>query len=151
MTDEIDDLYQEIILDHNRHPMNFRAIEDATRSVEADNPLCGDRLELFVKIAGDRIADISFLGRGCAISVASASMLTERLRGATLAEAHALFERVHAVLTGKSDEAEDPGLGDLAALAGVRHYPMRVKCATLSWHALEAALQDEAPERVSTE
>ena len=149
--DELEDLYQETILDHNRHPSNFRSIEDATRSVEADNPLCGDRLQLFVKIDGDRIVDISFLGSGCAISVASASMLTQRLKGATLGEAERLFQTVHAVLTDGDARPDSPELGALAALAGVRRYPMRVKCATLSWHALKAALGDGALEWVSTE
>ncbi len=149
--EELEDLYQETILDHNRHPSNFRPMEDATRSVEADNPLCGDRLQLFLKIDGDRIADISFVGSGCAISVASASMLTERLKGATLAEAEGLFETVHAVLTDGHARSDASELGDLAALAGVRRYPMRVKCATLSWHALKAALGEGATERISTE
>ena len=148
---DLEDLYQETILDHNRHPSNFRPMADATRSVEADNPLCGDRLQLFLKIDGDRIADISFVGSGCAISVASASMLTERLKGATLAEAEGLFEAVHAVLTGGLAQAHAPQLGNLEALAGVRRYPMRVKCATLSWHALKAALRDGAAGQVSTE
>lgn len=140
MNEELEDLYQEIILDHNRHPANFRAMDDADRSVEADNPLCGDRLRLFVKLDGDRIEDISFQGSGCAISVASASLLTERLKGATVGEAEDLFETVHRVLTQEHPEADEAALGSLAALAGVRRYPMRVKCATLSWHALKAAL-----------
>jgi nitrogen fixation NifU-like protein len=149
--EDLEDLYQETILDHNRHPSNFRPMGDATRSVEADNPLCGDRLQLFLKIDGDRIADISFVGSGCAISVASASMLTERLKGATLAEAEGLFEAVHAVLTGGPAQAHAPQLGNLEALAGVRRYPMRVKCATLSWHALKAALRAGAAGPVSSE
>jgi len=153
MTDELDDLYQEIILDHNRHPANFRPMPDAHRTVEADNPLCGDQLTLFLKLDGGRIADISFQGNGCAISVASASLLTERLTGATVAEAEALFETMHAVLTGAPGHDPDAEeLGSLAALAGVRRYPMRVKCATLSWHALKAALGGEGAEGVvSTE
>lgn len=151
MSREMDDLYQEIILDHNRRPQNFRRMTDATRTIEADNPLCGDRLELYLRIEGDRIVDISFQGSGCAISVASASLLTERLKGASLTEAEALFERVHTVLTEEHPEADEAELGDLAALAGVRKYPMRVKCATLSWHALHAALHDDAPGRVHTE
>ena len=151
MSDELDDLYQEIILDHNRRPANFRPMPDADRTVEADNPLCGDRLSLFLKLDGGRIADISFQGSGCAISVASASLLTERLKGATVAEAEALFGTMHAVLTGEHEPDPDR-LGSLAALAGVRRYPMRVKCATLSWHALKAALGGEGAEGVvSTE
>ena len=144
------DLYQELILDHSRHPSNFRAMPDATRSVEGDNPLCGDHLRLFVRLEGERIADISFEGSGCAISVASASLLTERIKGTRVVEAEALVHWVHRLLTMEEvpDEAE---LGELAALAGVRQFPMRVKCATLSWHALRAALRDEATEQVSTE
>lgn len=153
MTDELDDLYQEIILDHNRHPANFRPMAAADRTVEADNPLCGDRLTLYLKLDGERIADLSFQGSGCAISVASASLLTERLKGATVAEAQALFATMHGVLTGAIDDADTTeALGSLAALAGVRRYPMRVKCATLSWHALKAALGAEgAADIVSTE
>jgi nitrogen fixation NifU-like protein len=140
MTDDLEDLYQEIIVDHNRHPANFRAMADADRTVEADNPLCGDQLTLFLKLADERIVDIAFQGSGCAISVASASLLTERLKGATVAEAEALFETMHALLTTGAPDADDNALGSLAALSGVRRYPMRVKCATLSWHALKAAL-----------
>jgi nitrogen fixation NifU-like protein len=151
MNADLADLYQELILDHNRHPNNFRDMPNATRSVEADNPLCGDRLRLFVRLEGDRIADISFQGSGCAISVASASLLTERLMGATRAEAEALFEAVHELLTAEHPPADEVALDKLMALAGVRRYPMRVKCATLSWHALRAALQSESSDRVSTE
>ena len=151
MSTELDDIYQEIILDHNRRPANFRPMADANRVVEADNPLCGDRLTLFVKIDGDRIADISFQGSGCAISVASASMLTERLKGASVADAERLFETMHTVLTDLSPGVDEAGLGELAALAGVRRYPMRVKCATLSWHALKAALEGGDEVLVSTE
>jgi nitrogen fixation NifU-like protein len=154
MSDEygdLRDLYQELILDHSRHPANFRAMPEATCSVEGDNPLCGDRLRLFVRLQGERIADISFQGSGCAISVASASLLTERVKGKTVAGAEALFHRVHRMLTGEEEAADEAGLGELAALAGVRQFPMRIKCATLSWHALRAALQDETTDQVSTE
>ncbi|WP_058557027.1 Fe-S cluster assembly sulfur transfer protein SufU [Thiohalocapsa sp. ML1] len=155
MSNELDDLYQEIILDHNRHPANFRSMVDAHRTVEADNPLCGDRLTLYLKLDddGEHIADLSFQGSGCAISVASASLLTQRLKGATVAEAEALFETMRGVLTGVIDAADTTeALGGLAALAGVRRYPMRVKCATLSWHALKAALgAEDAADSVSTE
>ena len=148
---DLRDLYQELILDHSRHPSNFRAMPDATRSVEGDNPLCGDHLRLFVRLQGERIADISFEGSGCAISVASASLLTEWIKGTTVAEAEALFHKVHRQLTTGEDAADEAELGELAALAGVRQFPMRVKCATLSWHALRAALQDEIADQVSTE
>jgi nitrogen fixation protein NifU and related proteins len=152
MSDELQDLYQELILDHNRHPLNLREMPDATRSVEADNPLCGDQLRLYVRIEGDRIADISFQGQGCAISMASASLLTERLKGASVDEARALFDQVHRALTAAEDTPVDEDvLGKLAALVGVRRYPMRVKCATLSWHAMRAALEPDAPDWVSTE
>ena len=146
MTDDADDLadlYQELILDHSRHPANFRPMPGATRSVEGDNPLCGDRLRLFLRLEDGRIADISFQGSGCAISMASTSLLTERLKGATLAEADGLFQAVHALLAGPGAPAEGASpeeLGALLALAGVRRFPMRVKCATLGWHALHAAL-----------
>lgn len=151
MNADLEDLYQEIILDHNRSPANFRSIEDASRRIEADNPLCGDRLELFLKLNEDRIDDISFQGSGCAISVASASLLTERLKGATLTEAAHRFETVHEMLTSEAPESHETDLGNLVALAGVRRYPMRVKCATLSWHALKAALTGEADGSVTTE
>jgi nitrogen fixation NifU-like protein len=151
LSDELEDLYQEILLDHNRHPLNFRPMAGADRVVEADNPLCGDRLTLFVKLEGECIADISFEGSGCAISVASASMLTQRLKGATVAEAQRLFAQVHAVLTEPEAAADEASLGELAALAGVRRYPMRVKCATLSWHALKAALDPGGDGLVTTE
>jgi nitrogen fixation NifU-like protein len=148
---ELRDLYQELILDHSRHPSNFRAMPDATRSVEGDNPLCGDHLRLYVRLQGERIADISFQGSGCAISVASASLLTKRVQGKTVAEAEALFQRVRRMLTTEEEAADEAALGELEALSGVRQFPMRVKCATLSWHALRAALQGEATDQVSTE
>lgn len=151
MNGDLSDLYQELILDHNRHPSNFREMPDATRSVEADNPLCGDRLRLYVRLEGERIADISFQGSGCAISVASASLLTERLMGATLAEAESLFEEMHELLTAPDPSVDEASLDKLMALGGVRRYPMRVKCATLSWHALRAVLEPGGAGRVTTE
>jgi nitrogen fixation NifU-like protein len=151
LTTELEDLYQEIILDHNRHPENFRPMADADRVVQADNPLCGDRLTLFLKVEGGRIKDISFQGSGCAISVASASMLTERLKGARVEEAQRLFASLHAALTDADPAVDADELGSLAALAGVRRYPMRVKCATLSWHALKAALEGGGRGLVTTE
>ncbi len=152
MNGELAELYQEILLDHNRHPRNYYAMADASRYVEADNPLCGDRLQLYVKLAENRIVDISFRGAGCAISIASASMLTDRLKGVSVREAEALFQTVHDLLTREPPPEVDADLGELASLMGVRRYPMRVKCATLGWHALKAALAEEpSPAVVNTE
>jgi nitrogen fixation NifU-like protein len=146
--DDLRDLYQEVILDHNRRPRNFGALTGANRTAVGHNPLCGDRLQVFLHLDGDRVQDISFQGSGCAISTASASLMTEALKGKTVAEAHALFERFHGLLTRGDGDPE--ALGKLAVLAGVREFPIRVKCATLAWHTLEAALeQQEQP--VSTE
>jgi nitrogen fixation NifU-like protein len=142
------DLYQEVILDHNRSPRNFRRIEAPTHQAEGYNPLCGDRVSLTAVVDGDRITDLAFEGAGCAISKASASLMTDRLKGCTVDEARDLFERFQRMVTGALDqEAED--LGKLTALAGVREFPVRVKCASLAWHTLKAAL--EKHERVSTE
>lgn len=149
---ELTDLYQEIILEHYKSPRNFGALPGANRSAEGFNPLCGDRVTIHLRVEGGRVADVRFEGSGCAISTASASLLTGALKGKTEAEAEALFERFHDLLTGDpSRAAELEGeLGKLGALAGVREYPMRVKCATLAWHTLHAALeQQNAP--VSTE
>ena len=140
---DIKDLYQEIIVDHNRSPRNFGPMEDADRKLEGFNPLCGDRLTLYLKMDGDRIADIRFDGHGCAISVASASLMTEALKGKTVDEANALFETFHDLLTRDQQEPDLDKLGKLAALAGVRDYPTRVKCATLCWHTLHSALEGE--------
>jgi nitrogen fixation NifU-like protein len=148
---ELSELYQEVILDHNKKPRNFRKLEDPTRTVEGLNPLCGDQLTLYVDLDGDRIADIGFQGSGCAISRASASMMTDSLKGKTIAEADALFDGVHRMLTtDRSEEVSTDGLGKLAVLSGVREFPTRVKCASLSWHALRTALKGEGG-RVSTE
>jgi len=148
---DLEDLYQDLIKDHTKKPRNFREMADATAHADGHNRLCGDKLTLWVKVQGDRIADVSFKGAGCSISTSSASMMTEALKGKTLAEAHALFEKFHAVLTGPPDQTPDvPELGKLAAFNGVRKFPVRVKCATLAWHTLEAALKnDQQP--VSTE
>jgi nitrogen fixation NifU-like protein len=146
---ELTDLYQEVILDHNRRPRNFRAIEEASRRQEGYNPLCGDRLTLYVALDGDRIRDVAFQGSGCAISKASASLMTEALKGRTVDEARALFERFHDMVT-SSPDSEIPDLGKLAVLAGVREFPTRVKCASLAWHTLNAAVAGGA-EVVSTE
>jgi nitrogen fixation NifU-like protein len=147
---ELTDLYQEVILDHNRRPRNFRTIDEATRRQEGFNPLCGDRLTLYVKLDGDRISDVAFQGTGCAISKASASLMTEALKGKTIQEARALFDRFHEMVT-SSPEAAPPDLGKLSVLAGVREFPTRVKCASLAWHTLKAAVTDEHAGPVSTE
>lgn len=145
------ELYREVILDHNRHPRNFGELESADRVVEGVNPLCGDRMTLYVKMDDERVRDIRFKGTGCAISVASSSLMTERAKGGSVEELRALFEQVREMLTG-----EAPGtvalesLDKLAALSGVREYPTRVKCATLAWHALNSAIAG-SDEPVSTE
>ena len=143
------DLYQDIILDHGQHPRNFRVPEHPSHFANGHNPLCGDRVTVFVTLEGDRIKDVSFQGRGCAISQASASLMTEILNGKTPAEADALFRSFHAKVTG-GEAAEPPAaLADemerLEPLTGVKSYPARVKCATLAWHAFEAALKNGQP------
>ena len=137
---ELNDLYRDVILDHNRRPRNFGALDPADASVEGFNPMCGDRLTVRLQMADDKIREIRFEGQGCAISTASASMMTEAVKGKTPAEALKLFDRVHQLLT---DDAAPPAddLGKLAALSGVREYPARVKCASLCWHTLAAALR----------
>ncbi len=148
---DLGDLYQEVIIDHSRRPRNFRELEGATRTVEGVNPLCGDQLTLYVMLADGRIADVAFQGTGCAISQASASLMTAALKGKTQDEALALFGRVHAMLTeGPNGEAGPPELGKLAVLSGVWQFPTRVKCATLAWHTLRSALEADGA-RVSTE
>jgi nitrogen fixation NifU-like protein len=139
---ELTDLYQEVILDHNRRPRNFRAIDEASRTQEGYNPLCGDRLTVYVKLDGDRISDLAFQGTGCAISKASASLMTEALKGRTVDEARDLFERFHDMVT-SSTETALPDLGKLSVLSGVREFPTRVKCASLAWHTLKAAVAGE--------
>ncbi len=142
------ELYQDIILDHGRHPRNFRKIESPSHFANGHNPLCGDRVTVYVTMDGDRIQDVSFEGRGCAISTASASLMTEILKGKTLKEAEALFASFRATVMGEGEEAVPENLADdlerLAPLEGVKAYPARVKCATLAWHAFEAALQNGA-------
>jgi nitrogen fixation NifU-like protein len=145
---DLSDLYQEVILDHNRSPRNFHRLDGASHHAEGYNPLCGDRVTVFVKIDGDRIADLAFEGAGCAISKASASLMTDRLKGATVVEALNLFERFHKMVTTPPHEPVEE-LGKLSALAGVREFPVRVKCASLAWHTLKAAMDRE--EKVSTE
>jgi nitrogen fixation NifU-like protein len=140
----LDALYQELILEHNRRPRNYRVMEGADRVVEGRNPLCGDALTLWLKMDGDRVSDASFQGSGCAISRASASLMTEAVKGKTRAEADALFERFHDLVTGKLHIEADPeakkALGPLRALGGVSRFPIRVKCASMAWHALRSAL-----------
>ncbi len=147
---ELAALYQDIIIDHNKSPRNFREIPPPRHQADGYNPLCGDRLNVYLTLDGDRISDVSFKGSGCAISVASASLMTEALKGRTVSEAEALFERMHALLTGQETGSQDIELGKLEALAGVRAYPSRVKCATLAWHTVQSALAED-PQAVSTE
>jgi len=148
---DLRDLYQEMILGHSKSPHNRRAMPGASRTAQGFNPLCGDKVTLYVQLAGDRIEDVSFEGSGCAISTASASLLTETLKGKTIAEADALFEEFHDLVTGKRqpNKAHDD-LGKLKVFSGVAEFPMRVKCATLVWHTLRSALAG-AQEPVSTE
>jgi nitrogen fixation NifU-like protein len=151
MSADLTDLYQQVIVEHNRAPRNFRKLPHPTHTAQGDNPLCGDRISLEVTLDGDRITDIGFQGSGCAISQASASLLTGSVQGKTRHEVEDLFERMHHLLTAPPGTPVDTaGLGKLAALAGVRQFPVRVKCASLPWHTLRAALSSpDAP--VSTE
>jgi nitrogen fixation NifU-like protein len=142
---ELNDLYRDVILDHNRQPRNFGVLEPADASVEGFNPMCGDRLTLRLRLAGDKISDIRFEGQGCAISTASASLMTEAVKGKTRSEALQLFDRVHQLLTDDAAPQADT-LGKLAALSGVREYPARVKCASLCWHTLASALRSTHPQ-----
>jgi len=154
LMDEISDLYQQVILDHHKSPKNFREIEDADRSVEGDNPLCGDHLHVYVKFTDDgdeKLDDVSFEGSGCAISRASASLMTELIKGKPSEEALDLSDAFISMVTTETDKDPDTeGLGKLEILAGVREYPVRVKCATLAWHTLKSAIKGDQ-ERVSTE
>jgi nitrogen fixation NifU-like protein len=146
---ELRELYQDVILEHSKNPRNYRALEAANRTAEGFNPLCGDHFKVFLDVEDGRIRDVSFEGSGCAISKASASMMTQAVKGKRTEEVEALFERFHRVVTGKNGvEADD--LGKLAAFSGVSEFPIRVKCATLAWHALHAALQGDKG-AVSTE
>lgn len=147
---DLSDLYQEVILDHNRRPRNFRPIDHPSRTQEGFNPLCGDRLTLYVSLDGERINEIAFQGSGCAISKASASLMTEALKGKTVDEARTLFDRFHAMVT-SSPESPAPDLGKLAVFAGVREYPTRIKCASLAWHTMKAAVASDSTDPVSTE
>jgi nitrogen fixation NifU-like protein len=147
---ELSDLYQEVILEHNKNPRNFREIGDANKKALGNNPLCGDALQIFVSMDGDTVSDVAFKGSGCAISKASASMMTQAVKGKTREEADVLFDEFHRMVTGKLDpEAEENHLGKLRIFSGVLEFPARVKCASLSWHTLNAALHDEG--EISTE
>ena len=147
---ELSDLYQEVILEHNKNPRNFREISDADQYADGKNPLCGDALRVYVSLDGDTVTDVAFKGSGCAISKASASMMTQAVKGKTKAEAEAIFGEFHAMVTGELDtETQENGLGKLKIFAGVLEFPARVKCASLSWHTLNAALRGE--DVVSTE
>ncbi|CAN5713646.1 SUF system NifU family Fe-S cluster assembly protein [soil metagenome] len=147
---ELNELYQETILEHNKNPRNFRAIEGADKTALGNNPLCGDALEVYVKMDGDTVADVAFKGSGCAISKASASMMTQVAKGRSKKEVEHMFDEFHKMVTGGLDvETEENQLGKLKIFAGVLEFPARVKCASLSWHTLNAALHDE--EEISTE
>ena len=146
---DLKDLYRDVILDHNKRPRNFGKLEGADAHADGHNPLCGDRLSVFVKMNGERVEDLRFEGKGCAISTASASLMTEAVKGKDKAAIGALFEKVHDLLT-QQDAVPGPELGKLAALSGVREFPSRVKCASLCWHTLNAAL-DHGASTVSTE
>ncbi len=146
---DLKDLYRDVILDHNKRPRNFGRLDSADTRADGHNPLCGDRLSVFVKFAGDRVEDVRFEGKGCAISTASASLMTEAVKGKDKAAIGALFEKVHNLLT-QQEAVADAQLGKLAALSGVREFPSRVKCASLCWHTLNAALERGAS-TVSTE
>lgn len=140
---DLQDLYQELILDHNRRPRNRRVMESADGHAEGYNPLCGDRVTVYIQLDGDRVRDVSFQGTGCAISTASASLMTEALKGKTVVEARALFDRFHELVTQGPNPNDGISLGKLRVFAGVNQYPARVKCATLAWHTLNAALEKQ--------
>ena len=145
---DLNELYQEVILDHNKRPRNFRVLDKPSHHAEGFNPLCGDRLDLFLNIEADRIADVAFQGSGCAISKASASLMTDAVKGCSVREARDLFERFQRMVTTPPDRSVED-MGKLSVLAGVREFPVRVKCASLAWHTLKAAL--DRNERTSTE
>lgn len=138
---ELRELYQEVILDHNKRPRNFHKLDDANRSADGHNPLCGDRLSVYLKVEDGIVKDVSFIGKGCAISTASASMMTESIKGKSLADVEQMFGKFHHLLT-QEDENDAEELGKLAVFSGVREFPVRVKCATLPWHTLQAALKN---------
>jgi nitrogen fixation NifU-like protein len=140
---ELSELYQQVILDHNKKPRNFHKLETANRTAEGYNPLCGDQLNIYVQVEDDQVIDVSFEGSGCAISKASASMMTQAVKGKSKQEAELLFDEFHRMVTGRLNEEDEPNqLGRLTIFAGVRDFPVRVKCATLAWHTLHAALNN---------
>ncbi|HUF34714.1 MAG TPA: SUF system NifU family Fe-S cluster assembly protein [Gemmatimonadales bacterium] len=140
----LSELYQNVILEHNRSPRNYRVLEDANRRAEGSNPLCGDRLTLWLKVEDGVIRDLAFQGSGCAISRASASLMTATVKGKSVAEAGELFDRFHRLVTGRLEPSESETLGKLAVFSGVSEFPIRVKCATLAWHALKQAMEGPA-------
>lgn len=146
---DLRDLYQQVIMDHNKRPRNFREMENPNHLAHGNNPLCGDKLVVYVKHDGERIEDVSFKGSGCAISVASASLMTEALKGKSLDEAEAIYQQVHKVMTG--EETDDDLLGKLEVLSGVQEFPARVKCATLSWHTMHSAMDSDHEISITTE
>lgn len=151
MDTELRELYQQVILDHNKSPRNFKKLETANHFAEGYNPLCGDRIDVYVKLEDDKIEDISFMGSGCAISKASASLMSAMVKGKTIKEAEKIFEKFHHLITGKMDEQINTDeIGKLAVFAGVREFPSRVKCASLAWHTLISALKKES-KTVTTE
>ena len=147
---ELSELYQQVILDHNKKPRNFRKLENANFSAEGYNPLCGDQLTIYMNLEDDRVTDVGFEGSGCAISKASASMMTQAVKGKSKQQAETLFKEFHSMVTGELDEEnEENTLGNLKIFAGVREFPVRVKCATLPWHTMHAALNKQ--DQISTE
>ena len=150
MANELRELYQQVILDHNKQPRNFHKMDNATTEKDGKNPLCGDQLTVYLKMHDGVIEDISFVGQGCAISKASASMMTAELKGKTEAEAEEIFQKFHTLVTDEDAEVDEDALGKLAVFSGVREFPARVKCASLAWHTVHAALQQQA-EPVTTE
>ena len=146
----LSDLYQEILLEHNNKPRNFRKVEDASATVDGYNPLCGDQITLYLKVVDDTVEDVGFQGVGCAISRASASMMTQSIKGRSLHEAQVIFDAFHSMITHPDQEPDYDILGDLETLAGVNEYPTRIKCAILAWHTMRSALKGEG-ESVTTE
>lgn len=150
MSEQLSELYQQVILDHNKKPRNFRKLENANHTAEGYNPLCGDQLTVYLNVEDDRVQEVGFEGSGCAISKASASMMTQAVKGKSKEEAERLFKEFHSMVTGELDEEnEENSLGHLTIFAGVREFPVRVKCATLPWHTMHAALNKQ--DQVSTE